>query len=801
MRSGSRVLLASVLTLAGFGVPQVGNGGSPPTHVHYSVLHSFQGAEMNPGAALISDGHGNLYGTTAHGGPWDGGSVFTINIDGTGFQRLHAFAGGANDGFNPEASLVPDDAGNLYGTTWTGGAANEGTVFTIREDGSGFEVLHSFAFGANDGRRPVASLTLDGTGSLYGTTSEGGPSDYGTVFKLKTDGTGFQLLHTFAGGVGDGRIPQASLLLDGSGTLFGTTPYGGHPRVDYPREGFFYDGSGTIFRIKTDGTGFQLLRAFPVDANDGANPTGSVTTDGAGNLYGATGGGGSSNVGTVFRIAKDGSAFQILHSFTWSANDGVIPVGSLVLDRSGTLYGVTSRSGTTFPYQATLFKVGTDATGFQVLRTFIDPPDGTSPSGSLILVGSGVLYGTMADGGSSNSGTVFGVDTDGSGFRVLHAFAGFTGDGSRPGASLIADASGYLYGTTAWGGVPDRGTIFGIRPDGTGFQLLHTFLSGPNDGDTSWSAMVLDRSGNLYGTTPNGGRWNGGTIFRLSSDGSGFQLVHAFQGGAADGRIPGAALTLDGSGNLYGMTAQGGASGGGTVFRVRTDGTGFQLLHTFVGGAGDGAFPYTSLLLDGFGNLYGVTGQGGASNWGTVFKLRTDGTGFQLLHTFVGGDDGINPGGFLTTDGSGTLFGTTGMGGPSGAGTIFRISSDGAGYQVLHAFTGPIQDGIPSAEGGAPSAVVYGFRNLYGTTQVGGPLGRGTVFSIKTDGTGLQILHAFDKRPVDGRNPVCSLLLDSLGNLYGTTMNGGSANFGTVFVLSVNPRIEASGPFVPVRKR
>ncbi len=796
MRSGSRVLLASVFTLTGSGIPQVADGGSPPAHVRYSVLHSFQGAESIPRAPLISDTRGNLYGTTAHGGPSDGGTVFTINTDGTGFQRLHAFAGGANDGFDPEASLVLDDAGNLYGTTRTGGTASEGTVFTIKEDGSSFEVLHSFAGG--DGRFPLVSLTPDGTGSLYGTTSGGGPSDYGTIFKLRTDGTGFQLLHTFAGGVGDGRGPAGSLLLDGSGTLSGTTAFGGHPRVDYHLRGF-YDGAGTIFRIKTDGTEFQLLRAFPVDANDGGGPSGSVTTDGAGNLYGATGFGGLFNAGTVFRIAKDGSAFQILHSFGASATDAIYPVGSLLLDRSGTLYGMTSGSGTTFG--ATLFKVRTDATGYQVLRTFVDPPDGISPSGSLILVGSGTLYGTMADGALSNSGTVFGVDTDGSGFRVLHAFAGFTGDGSGPVASVIADAPGYLYGTTSLGGASNTGTVFRIRPDGTGFQLLHTFVGGPNDGAAPGSAMVPDQSGNLYGTTWTGGAANGGTIFRLRTDGSGFQILHAFQGGAADGLVPGAALILDGSGNLYGTTVEGGAATVGTVFRMRVDGSGFQLLHTFgYDSTSNGALPYASLLLDGLGNLYGTTIGGGATNWGTVFKLRTDGTGFHLLHTFVGGDDGISPGGFLTTDGSGTFFGTTEIGGPSHSGTIFRISSDGTGYQVLHAFTGAIEDGIPSTEGGTPSAVVYGFGNLYGTTQFGGPLGGGTVFSIKTDGAGLQLLHAFEERPIDGHNPVCSLLLDGLGNLYGTTANGGSANFGTVFALSLNPRIEASGPFVPVRK-
>lgn len=781
-------------------------GGLPVTAAHaaepsYTILHSFQGAERNPAASLTSDGRGNLYGTTASGGASDVGTVFTIKRDGTGFERLHDFAG--SDGSDPEASLILDGFGNLYGTTAGGGVANAGTVFTLNVNGGGFQVLHSFAGGANDGWNPYASLTPDGAGNLYGTTSGGGPSNGGTVFRLRTDGTGFQLLHSFAGGADDGKGPHASLLLDDSGTLYGTTTVGGQPRVGLPI-GDFYDGSGTVFRIKTDGTGFQLLHAFTVDLtgvvppSDGEFPSGSLTSDGSGNLYGMTMSGGSSSGGTVFKVGKNGSGFQVLHSFAGS--EGWHPVASLVLDRSGNLYGMTAGGGA--GSQATIFKVKTDATGYQVLRTFVDALDGVGPSGSLILSGSETLYGTMAYGGSSNSGTAFSVNTDGTLFQVLHAFAGFASDGGRPWASVIPDGSGYLYGTTISGGSSYGGTVFRIRSDGSGFQFLHAFVGGANDGSGPEAPLVLDRAGNLYGTTSGGGPSNRGTVFRVSSDGTGFQLLHTFLGGASDGLNPHSSLILEGADNLYGTTSEGGPSELGTVFRMKTDGTGFQLLHTFTDSiASDGgAVPIASLVMDGSGNLYGTALYGGSGLNGTVFKLRTDGTGFQVLHQFTDrADDGSQPWASLIVDGSGNLYGTTTSGGSSlTGGTVFKMKTDGTGFQLLHSFGGNENDG------GNPyaSLLLDGFGNLYGTTYYGGPSNAGAVFTVKTDGTTYRILHMFGSEAGEGRNSFASLFLDGSGSLIGTTSLGGSADFGTVFALSIGRHhpVVAPGPFVPVRK-
>ncbi len=510
----------------------------------YSVIHSHLSGPEYPVASLILDGSGNLYGTTYVGGTSNMGTVFSVKMDGTGFQLLHEFTGWTSDGIYPAASLILDGSGNLYGTTEYGGTSYVGTVFRVKTDGTGFQLLHEFTGGASDGRDPRASLILDGSGNLCGTTLLGGTLGVGTIFSVKTDGTGFQLLHTFVGGASDGSYPAASLILDGSGNLYGTTYYGGASNL------------GTVFSMKTDGTGFHLLHTFTGGASDGRNPRASLILDGAGNLYGTTWGGGTSDAGTIFSVKTDGTGFQLLHSFAGGASDGNYPAASLILD------------------------------------------------------GSGYLFGTTEQGGASNFGTVFGVKTDGTGFQLLHSFAGGPSDGSYTFASLILDGSD-LYGTTLQGGTSDAGTVFRVKKDGRGFQLLHSFTGGG-----SYAPLILDRAGSLYGTTVEFGPWIAGTVFSVKTDGTGFQVLLSLTGGN-----PYAPLILDGAGNLYGTTEQGGTSNVGTVFSVKTDGTGVQLLHSFTGGPSDGRYPQASLILDGSGNLYGTTYQGGSADQGTEFTL------------------------------------------------------------------------------------------------------------------------------------------------------------------------------------
>jgi uncharacterized repeat protein (TIGR03803 family) len=319
----------------------------------------------------------------------------------------------------------------------------------------------------------------------------------------------------------------------------------------------------------------------------------------------------------------------------------------------------------------------------------------------MLLVG-GTLYGTTFTGGSASGGSVFKINTDGSGFKTLHSFSttlpsfpGTNSDGNRPEGDLTTDGT-TLYGTAVYGGTNGNGAIFKINTDGSGFTVIKTFSatylgtnnvsgsfinSGTNtDGARPIGGLVLAGS-TLYGTTYHGGTSNG-VVFATQTDGSGYTVLKCFPsingiGTNTDGAAPVAGLTLNGD-TLYGVTVGGGAAGCGNVFTLKTNGAGFTDLHDFL--HSDGAFPRDTLLLNG-STLFGTTAAGGISNYGTIFMIQTNGADFTTL------------GNFYTTVGlqcdskfvlsSNTLYGTAADGGSAGNGVVFgltvlpQIMSDG----------------------------------------------------------------------------------------------------------------------------
>ncbi len=364
-----------------------------------------------------------------------------------------------------------------------------------------------------------------------------------------------------------------------------------------------------------------------------------------------------------------------------------------------------------------------------VLHSFVGGTDGMYPNADLIRR-SKDLYGTTGLGGGSGCGgygcgTVFRIAPDGT-ETVLHAFSGGS-DGSGPFAGVIADRVGNLYGTTCGGscGGHDAGTVFRLSPDGA-LTVLYAFTGG-RDGAYPYAGL-LRKADKLYGTTYGGGAYNSGTVFKLAPGGA-ETVLHAFSGGS-DGNGPAGSLITDATGNLYGTTVYGGGSGCGgygcgTVFRIAPDGT-ETLLHAFADG-NDGAYPSASLIADTSGNLYGTTYGGGVYRAGTVFKLAPDGTE-TVLYAFSGGNDGSGPSGRLIRDSAGNFYSTTGGGGAYTKGTIFKLATDGT-ETVLYAFCALVncEDGT-NPQGGL-TADKKG--NLYGTTLGGGSSYIGTVFKFK----------------------------------------------------------------------
>jgi len=292
-----------------------------------------------PHASVIEGSDSVLYGTTYFGGTGERGIVFRINKDGTAYAVLHRFDSAAKDGTNPEAALVEGRDGKLYGTTVTGGPTPLGTVFRMNKDGTAYELIWNFGSigGDGNGYYPIASLLEGSDGSLYGTTSSGGSAYRGTVFKVNKDGMGYAVLHSFQGQDVDGSQPESPLIEASDGALYGTTR-GGGVRTNAT--------SGTVFRLNKDGTGYQILRTFEAGGSDGLDPWAGLAEGVDGMLYGTTYQGGSSNnVGTVFRLNKDGTAYSVIVSFLGTGGDGGKPHAALLVGSDGVLYGTTMVGG------------------------------------------------------------------------------------------------------------------------------------------------------------------------------------------------------------------------------------------------------------------------------------------------------------------------------------------------------------------------------------------------------------------------------------------------------------------------
>jgi uncharacterized repeat protein (TIGR03803 family) len=357
--------------------------------------------------------------------------------------------------------------------------------------------------------------------------------------------------------------------------------------------------------------------------------------------------------------------------------------------------------------------------------------------------------------------------------HILYAFAG--NDGALPYAGLVADKAGNLYGATLGGGANGGGTVFKLTPAGQQI-VLHSFTGGA-DGYQPYGTLIIDRRGNLYGTTYGGGDRSSGVVFKLRPDGREI-VLHSFVP-IADGAGPYAGLVADKSGNLYGTTSGGGDGNSGTVYKI-TRPRNKTTLYSFTGGD-DGNIPEGGLVIDAAGTLYGTTRFGGANNLGVVFAIAPDGQE-TVVHTFAGGSDGLQPRGDLTLGPDGSLYGTTWLGGVNDDGVVFKITTSGE-ETVLHTF----DDG---AGGSEPYGRLFVTKKgtLFGTTSNGGVNGWGTAFKLNSRGK-FSVLYSF-AGGTDSALPYAGLLLGPSGALYGTAYQGGGSDCdsgvgcGTVFVLS-----------------
>jgi len=722
----------------------------------YEVVHAFSGADGQPSGRLLLQPDGSLLGTASRDGECGLGSVFVLR-PGKGrdfqYEELHTFCG--LDGSLPSGNLTLGPDGFWYGTTYSGGPSDQGTVFKVDSHGR-LTTVHAFD-GGEAGQNPGPELLFANDGFLYGAAG-GGLDGAGFLFRIDAQGS-YSVFHAFDWS--DGAGPNTPLIQALDGNFYGTT--GGGPAGHGPLDGstiFRIDPAGTLttLHVTTESEGVLILAGL-LQASDGL-------------FYGTASSGGDFSGGTAFRIDAAGH-FTKLHDF----GSGPIwdnPVAPLMQASDGNIYGTTAGSFN----PGALFRID-PAGNLSLVRTFVSASDGSNSAAALIEGPGGKLYGTLTQAGPGPSwGTVFSLAFDAE-FSVVWAFPVATAGVTT--AGVVEGTDGNHYGLTTVGGPSIAGSVFVIdQTDRTSFLAD---LDPVVDGAQPRDSLLLGLDGSFYGTATNGGQHDLGTVFRFNPS-EGLVPLHSFGGAAPDGKNPIWGLLQADDGNFYGSTDFGGAFGGGTVYRVNGSSGDVTTIYSLQFGT-DGKWSQ-GRVQGADGKLYGITLKEGPLGAGTAFRLNLDGTQFEKLHDFQASTDGSQPTGFLT-EANGFFYGTAWLDGPNAAGTVFKMDAGGS-VSVVHAFSG--------TDGSGPyGGVIRGSDgDFYGITLQGGAFGFGTLFRLSDAGS-LTTLVNFDG--VNGSVPAARLSFASDGTLYGTTQLGGAGGRGVVFRRTLAAVSPVFGGIVP----
>jgi uncharacterized repeat protein (TIGR03803 family) len=712
------------------------------------------------------------------------------------FTPLVSFDG-ANGGAGPQAGLLQGVDGNFYGTTYSGGDYDDGTVFKMASNGT-LTVLLSF--NGTNGANPQAGLVRGPDGLLYGTTYSGGTNDMdnggdGTIFKISTNGV-FTSLVSF--NITNGANPAARLALGPNGNLYGTTENGGTNDFDL-------GGDGTIFSISTNGT-FTSLVSFD-NTNNGANPDAELAVAG-GLFYGTTSSGGTNGSGTVFSVTTSGNV-TTLYSFT-GGNDGDDPQAGLALGLDGNLYGTTYDGGDFG--SGTVFQITPN--GFlTTLYSFTGSSDGGNPQATLTLGSDGNFYGTTSSGGASGYGTVFVVLSDG----TMATLVAFDSDvyGANPQAPLILGANGDFYGTTQSGSANGAGTVFQFSVAAFPYIIAQPASLTNFTGNTATFAVEA------IGGTPLSYQWQRNSVnltdagnvsgsatktlalanLTLADAGS-YSVIVSNKSGVATSTVANLTVILPFPPNITFEEANPVEINSATLnATVNPDGAPTTVWFNYgvttsygnssaVTNIGSGGTPVSaSLNLAGLQpfTLYHYATMASNDVATTAYvdaTFLTPGARSNITFTPLvafADTNGSSPQGNLFLSADGNFYGTTYYGGTYEDGTVFRMTPGGM-LTTLLSFNG--------TNGANPQAgLVQGADGLlYGTTYAGGTNdmdtgGDGTVFKITTNGA-ITSLASFNG--ADGAAPAGPLLQGADGNFYGTTAAGGGFDFGTVFAITSN---------------
>ena len=704
---------------------------------------------------LVLGEDGTLYGMSPY-------ALYRWQADGSGFSILRQ--AGPLEGFGGSLSL----SGNtLYGM----GA--DFKVFQINTDGSGFTVIGEVLAGNSSRRLQIAYAGGGGGVVLSGNTL------YGWGFKINTDGTGYGELVGFPPWDG---LQDWYLDFEVSGdSYFASTSRGG-----------LHD-AGTVFRLNLDGSAGYTVN---VDPGDGLGIGGWRLKAVGDTLYGY------GFPDRMFKVHPDGTGYSVL-------SNASLPNWNRRLEHSdGAFYWATA-SYTNNRASWAVFKMSTNGTGFAELKRLTESnPDSVL---DVLTVAGGTIYGLAVspsgfegvDGLDGRGGALFKMNTDGTGFAVLHEFmeVNLRPDGYTPGPLTVSD--GVLYGSDFSSEGNPR--VFRMNTDGTGF----TPLLAESNPDACLTVSGSTLFGLLHGRPLGNDDYSNARVFRVNTDGTGLAVLKEFIP-SVDGNsaFPSTGMAVSGDvlyGTIDAESTHSGHVDSGKVFKLNSDGAGHTILHTFSLPVLDtlnavwtnhdgvlGVYPHLPELTVQGNALFGTAFEGGQFGYGTVFKMNTDGTGFTGLNHFP--PETPHPRGRLTLSGD-TLYGISTPEYVEGAGgTVFRVNTDGTGFIVVKQFADGIWDNNVSAytnsDGVNPIMGLALWRNtLYGTTSRGGQFGAGTLFKVNTDGTGFAVLEHLEKggQPWDGGG--LRGLVVSGNTLYGSAPSGGDHGAGAVYRIDLTPTL------------
>lgn len=712
--------------------------------LNFSVFYPFICIGLLALSTFSVKGQVQIWGSSKAGGPDQIGTIFSLIDDGSGYQQASAFENNS-EGTVPKAALIETENGTLIGATSSGGVYEAGTLFRI-ENGVFTKIadLDPSIHGSNI----QTDLLVLNDGTFITATSSGSANGAGAILSFDENGN-VEVLFEFVSS-STGSNTSGSFAYDsGANIIYGLCSDGGE------------NGNGTAFRYAINSGIFSLIHEFE-GTTYGSSPRGGLIRGEDGILYGTARFGGSLNQGTIFSINPIENEFQVIYALNSATLDGRYPVGRLVQTDSGLLLGTCSEGGTSGA--GTIFSCTTSGT-FTRLHSFSATVNGGFPQSGLTYGADGFYYGVTEFGAANGFGSFYKIEETG-GFVKLEDMQ-YTANGSNPIGGLTLLENGDIAGTAGSGGANNFGTVF-IYNEDLGLSKIHDFSLPLGGSDPNGS---IASGTDFYGVTASGGAFNTGVFYTNGLDGERTK-IYDFNG-SLEGQNPNGQIVEVGNGTFYGTLRFGGPNSAGSVYSLTASGE-FELLHSFDGGA-NGQFPYSGVLAHSDGNFYGTTINGGNNGDGIIYRITPEGI-FEKLYDLFGFFDGGSPEAGLIEGADGLIYGLTSEGGNFNGGTLFQFNPETTSFTVLHQFSS-------STDGSAPKAALlwHSDGSFYGTTTEDGS-GEGTLFRYNLS-SGFDVLHDFD--PIaDGNSPDGSLAEDEVGTVYGFCAEGGGLNGGTAFKYS-----------------